>query len=154
MSEFVCKKPITLSGRSFTYGELIPDGYVLPERALALLRSNYIAAIEPGALAAEAITPILPFQSDNGENLITIPIMAKEGILEATMSSQSVITVLTILQENTEEATKKISEMEEMDALILVHAVDSRKGIQKAAEERAAQLKKNLETEDSEKGDA
>lgn len=24
MSEFVCKKPITLSGRSFTYGELIP----------------------------------------------------------------------------------------------------------------------------------
>ena len=30
MSEFVCKKPITLSGRSFTYGELIPDGYVLP----------------------------------------------------------------------------------------------------------------------------
>ena len=112
MSEFVCKKPITLSGRNFTYGELIPDGYVLPERALALLRSNYIAAIEPGALAAEAITPILPFQSDNGETLITIPIMAKEGVLEATMSSQSVITVLTILQENTEEATKKISEME------------------------------------------
>lgn len=37
MNEFVCKKPITLSGRNFTYGELIPDGYVLPERALALL---------------------------------------------------------------------------------------------------------------------
>ena len=70
MNEFVCKKPITLSGRNFTYGELIPDGYVLPERALALLRSNYIAAIEPGALAAEAITPILPFQSDNGETQI------------------------------------------------------------------------------------
>lgn len=94
MSEFVCKKPITLSGRSFTYGELIPDGYVLPERALALLRSNYIAAIEPGALAEDVVTPILPFQSDNGETLITIPIMAKEGIQEATMSSQSVITVL------------------------------------------------------------
>lgn len=28
MNEFVCKKPITLSGRNFTYGELIPDGYV------------------------------------------------------------------------------------------------------------------------------
>lgn len=153
MSEFVCKKPIMLSGRTFSYGEVIPDGYVLPERALSLIRSNYIAAVDPG-IVTEMITPILPIQSGNGETLITIPIMAKEGILEAAMSSQSVITVFTILQENTEEAIKRILELEEMDALILVHAVDSRKGIQKAAEERVAQLKKNLETEDSEKGDA
>ena len=75
MNEFVCKKPITLSGRNFTYGELIPDGYVLPERALALLRSNYIAAIEPGALAADntdikfcLADPSTEEWSDMGEN--------------------------------------------------------------------------------------
>lgn len=154
MSEFVCKKPITLSGTRFSYGDIIPDGFVLPERALSLIRSNYIAAVENGISVNEVATPILPFQEAMGDTLITIPIMAKEGILEATMSSQNVITVLTILQENTEEATKKISELEEMDALILLNAVDSRKGIQKAADERVALLKKEAESGEAEKGDA
>ena len=121
---------------------------------MSLIRSNYIAAVENGISVNEVATPILPFQEAMGDTLITIPIMAKEGILEATMSSQNVITVLTILQENTEEATKKISELEEMDALILLNAVDSRKGIQKAADERVALLKKEAESGEAEKGDA
>lgn len=144
MSEFICKKPITLSGHSFSYGEVIPDGFVLPGRALALIRSNYIAEIDGGALQAEA-TPILPFQSENEETLITIPISTEKGILEVITSSQTVTTVFSIMQKTVEEAEKDIAGLEDENALILLNAADSRKGIQKAAEERATQLNKGPE---------
>ena len=167
MSEFVCKKPITLSGRSFSYGEIIPDGFVLPGRALALVRSNYITEVEGGMLQTEeAVTPILPFQEDNGETLITIPISTEKGILEATISSQTAIAVFTIMQKKVEDAEKDIAELEDEDALILLDAADSRKGIKKAAEERSVQLRNGteipeeiqegltVETEEQEKGGA
>lgn len=146
MSEFVCKKPITLSGRSFSYGEVIPEGYVLPGRALTLIRSNYIAEVESGVLQAEeAVTPIRPFQGETGENLITIPISTENGILEVITSSQTVTTVFSIMQKTVEEAEKDIAGLEDENALILLNAADSRKGIQKAAEERATQLNKGPE---------
>lgn len=146
MSEFVCKKPITLSGRSFSYGEVIPDGYVLSGRALTLIRSNYIAEVESGVLQAEeAVTPIRPFQDETGETLITIPISTENGILEVITSSQTVTTVFSIMQKTVEEAEKDIAGMEDENALVLLNAADSRKGIQKAAEERATQLNKGPE---------
>lgn len=163
MSEFVCKKPITLSGRDFSYGEIIPNGYVLPERALTLIRSNYITEVESGMLQAEeTVTPIRPFQGETGETLITIPISTENGILEVITSSQTVITVFSIMQKTVEEAEKDIAGLEDENALILLNAADSRKGIQKASEERATQLNKGAEPpeenadngEVQEKGDA
>ena len=44
--------------------------------------------------------------------------------------------------------------MDDPDALLILRAVDSRSGVQKAAEERAAQITAGQETEDTEKGDA
>lgn len=167
MSEFVCKKPITLSGHSFSYGEIIPDGFVLPERALTLIRSNYITEVDGSLLQTEEVTtPILPFQSENEETPITIPINTEKGIMEVITSSQTVVTVFTIMQKTVEDAEKDIAELTDEDALILLNAMDSRKGIQKAAEERNTKLKKESEppeekpesgadeTGDQEKGDA
>ncbi len=155
MSEFVCKKPITLSGRTFSYGEVIPDGFVLPGRALALIRSNYIAEIGGDVPMAElSAEPIRPFQSENGDTPITIPIEAKEGTLEVITSSQTVISIFKTLQKKVEDAKKDIAEMDDPDALLILRAVDSRSGVQKAAEERAAQITAGQETEDTEKGDA
>lgn len=155
MSEFVCKKPITLSGRAFSYGEVIPDGFVLPERALTLIRSNYIAEIGGDMPIAElSETATRPFQSVNGDTLITIPIEAKEGTLEVITSSQTVISIFKTLQKKVEDAKKDIAEMEDLDALLILRTVDSRSGVQKAAEERATQLTSDRETEEAEKGDA
>ena len=141
MSEFVCKKPITLSGKNFSYGEVVPDGYVLPGRALTLIRSNYIAEVESGTMQEEeAVVPILPFQRGNEEPPITIPISTEKGILEVTTSSQTVTTVFSIMQKTVEEAEQDIAVLEDENALILLNAADSRKGIKKAAEERAVQL--------------
>lgn len=155
MSEFVCKKPITLSGRTFSYGEVIPDGFVLPGRVLALIRSNYIAEIGGDVPMAElSAEHIRPFQSENGDTPITIPIEAKEGTLEVITSSQTVISIFKTLQKKVEDAKKDIVEMDDLDALLILRAVDSRSGVQKAAEERAAQITAGQETEDTEKGDA
>lgn len=155
MSEFVCKKPITLSGKTFSYGEVIPDGFVLPERALTLIRSNYIAEVGGDTSMVElSATPIRPFQSENGDTPITIPIEAKEGTLEVITSSQTVISIFKTLQKKVEDAKKDIAEMDDLDALLILRVVDSRSGVQKAAEERAAQITAGQETEDTEKGDA
>lgn len=159
MSEFVCKKPITLSGRSFSYGEIIPDGFVLPGRALSLVRSNYISEIEGGlseCMEGEAFgtIPDGPIQPQIGITLIAIPISTQKGNLELTMSSESVVTVLTIMQKTVEEAAKDIAAIEDKEALILLNAVDSRTGIQKAAEKRAMQLSEppNKEGGENEEG--
>lgn len=136
MGKFICQKPITLSGRNFTYGEVIPDGLVLPTRALALLRSGYIA--EAGVPVPEAQIP--PSQPPNGGTLIKLPLITGKGTLEAEMGTQSMVTALTIMQKNVEDAGKDIAALEDMDALIILNAADSRKGIQKASEERAVQL--------------
>lgn len=155
MSEFVCKKPITLSGKTFSYGEVIPDGFVLPERALALIRSNYIAEVGGDTSMVElSATPIRPFQSENDDIPITIPIETKEGTLEVITSSQTVISIFKTLQKKVEDAKKDIAEMDDLDALLILRVVDSRSGVQKAAEERAAQITAGQETEDTEKGDA
>lgn len=151
MSEFICKKPITLSGHSFSYGEVIPDGFVLPGRALALIRSNYIAEIDGGVLQAE-VAPILPFQSENEETLITIPISTEKGILEVITSSKTITTVFSIMQKKVEDAERDIAELEDEDTLILLNAADSRKGIQKAAEERSMILKRAGESPDEDQG--
>lgn len=155
MSEFVCKKPITLSGITFSYGEVIPDGFVLPGRVLALIRSNYIAEIGGNVPMAElSAGPIRPFQSENGDTPITIPIEVKEGTLEVTTSSQTVISIFKTLQKKVEDAKKDIAEMDDLDELLILRTVDSRSGVQKAAEERAAQITAGRETEETEKGDA
>lgn len=153
MGEFVCKKPIMLSGRTFSYGEVIPDGFVLPGRVLALIRSNYIAEIGGDAPMSELTeTSTRPFQNENGDTIITIPIEAKEGTLEVITSSQTVITIFKILQKKVEDAKKDIAEMDDLDALLILRVVDSRNGVQKAAEERAVQISASQETEETEKG--
>lgn len=153
MSEFVCKKPITLSGRNFSYGEVIPEGYVLPGRALALIRSNYIAEIEGGPTEEKGV-PITPIQGENGDTLITIPIEANEGILEATMSSQSVITFFTINQKNAEDAKNAIGNLDDSNALLLLSVFDTRKTVKDAATERAKKINVDSNPEEEKKGDA
>lgn len=143
MSEFICKKPITLSGQSFSYGDVIPDGFVLPGRELSLIRSNYIAEIGSGAMITDTV-PDGSLEWQTGEasppNPIIIPITVNEGILELATSPQTIINVLTIMQKTVEDATEDINVLTDRDALLLLNAVDSRAGIKKAAEKRNSQL--------------
>ena len=58
------------------------------------------------------------------------------------------------MQKKVEDAKKDIAEMDDLDELLILRTVDSRSGVQKAAEERAAQITAGQETEETEKGDA
>lgn len=139
MGRFICKKPVTLSGHPFTYGEEVPDGHILPSRVLALIRSGYIVEVGDPA-AGDGKGREQPFQPCDGVAPIKLPIMTGTGVLEAVVEPQSIVIALTIMQKNVDEAGRDIAGIDDMDALLILDAVDSRKGIQKAAEERAVQL--------------
>lgn len=140
MGRFICRKPMTLSGRCFTYGEEIPDGLILPTRALALMRSGYIVE-EKESVQGNTSAENSPFQPVKESTPYHLPLTTEKGVLDVEIKPYSMITALTIMQKNVEDAAKDIALLEDMDALILLNAADSRKGIQKAAEERAAQLR-------------
>ena len=161
MSGYVCKKKITLSGNEYVPGELIPAEAVLPSRALSLMRSNYIvAATDPEAadVIAKAEEAASASEGDNssqrdekGDNLINLPIHTSEGILTATVSPQAVSTAFTILQLSEKEAKEVIKATEDDDALMLVNAIERRKGVGSAVAERHEQL---TGSEDGKAGDA
>lgn len=139
MGRFICRKPMMLSGRCFTYGEEIPDGLILPTRALALMRSGYIAEAKE-SVQGNASAENSPFQPVKRSISYHLPLTTEKGVLDVEMEPHSMVTALTIMQKNVEDAAKDIALLEDMDALIILNAADSRKGIQKAAEERASQL--------------
>ena len=70
------------------------------------------------------------------------------------MGSQTVIFIFKTLQKKVEDAKKDIVEMDDLNALLILRAVDSRSGVQKVVEERVAQITSVQEMEEIEKGDA
>lgn len=62
---YLCRKPVTIWGRKYICGEVIPDGAVLPERARKLESMGYLSAIGQEEIGGE----------DHGE-LIKVPYRA------------------------------------------------------------------------------
>lgn len=133
MGGFICLKSISLSGTQFIPGERIPAESILPSRVLALKRSGYIAEAE----REDATTPSkMPQNSDFDNYPIEIPIITSEGLLAATVGSKSVYKALSILQLPDKEAKEEISGTTDDDALMIVNAVEKRKGVLSAVKER------------------
>lgn len=98
--------------------------------------------------------------------LITIPINTEDGTMDVSVTPEQLLVVIALLQLTAEEAAKAINELTEESQLILIHRLDSRKTVQKAAKERAEALAKaaeeaqkanetnNEETNNEENGDA
>ena len=56
MNGFVCKKPILVSGRLFSCGEIIPNDDIVPERIQTLIKSGYLSQIEDELEKGEMIS--------------------------------------------------------------------------------------------------
>ncbi len=137
MSEYICKNPISLGGKDYAVGDKIPDGIVLPRRAIALIRSNYIVEVTKENTGSHSDSNEC---SDLGH--INIPIRTSNEILTATVSPQSVSMAFSILQLGADEAIITIAETSDDDALMLINAVERRKGVLNALKERHAKLAK------------
>ena len=51
--QYLCRKQLPAGGGTYRPGEIIPDGVILPERALALEKMGYISKVEPKGLFEE-----------------------------------------------------------------------------------------------------
>lgn len=135
MNGFVCKKPILLSGRLFSCGEIIPNDDIVPERIQTLIKSGYLSQIEDELEKGETIS----------EPDIKIPIFTDKETEEIHISKEAVTEALTILQLGTEEAVEKIEKIEEKETLILISKLSNKKIVQKAAETKKNQLEGECE---------
>lgn len=132
---FVCKQSITLSGNEYHPGDAIPDGVILGNRARTLKRSGHIVEV-----SADSPEPA------EGEVKIQIPVQTDGGeILEVALTEQEIRHVFTVMQLNAENASAEIQQIQSEDELIVIHAADSRKSVQKAAKEQASLLLSNQE---------
>jgi hypothetical protein len=134
MSDYICKKPISLSGRQFAPGDVIPAEAIMPGRVLALTRSSYIVPMSEEASAQKASNS--PQNDDFDSYPITLPFTTPEGLLQATVSSKSVVSAISILQLPEKEEKEKIAEVADDDVLMILDAVERRKAVLTAVKER------------------
>lgn len=72
--------------------------------------------------------------------IITIPLTKEDGVLEVPASPESIVAAVCNLQVTAEESIKTIETMTDETALILIHALDTRKTVKAAAQARAETL--------------
>lgn len=145
---FLCKKSINLGITRYNPGDTIPDDAVLNSRKRALIANGYIAEMngEQKAVEAQQYTAELK-ETDLGayDGVVTISIgTAGEGENAQTMAlpmkPEEIQQTFAIMQLNAEEGAKEIANVVSENVLILLHAVDSRNTIKKAAEKQADNL--------------
>ena len=136
MSGYICIKGLTLSGAQYEPGDPIPAEAVLPNRVRALVSQKYIAVQSETAVAG----PEAPQERPTEPALIVIPLTRDGAVCEVEAAPVSIVAAACTLQLTAEEATEQIKAMDDETAIILIHALDSRKTVKAAAEARAKEL--------------
>lgn len=136
MNGYICTKGLTLSGAEYAPGDTIPAEAVLPHRVRALKNQGYIAAQTEAATTATGAAQ----EPDNEPTPIVIPLTRDGGVFELLAAPASIVACACTLQLTAEKAIEAIEATEDGDALVLIHALDSRKTVMAAAKARAEKL--------------
>lgn len=122
---YICLKSCNFGGVAYRSGDIIPAENVLPARERSLI-----------ALKVIAIASELPQASETATTDIVIPITTKTGSVDIAVTADDILTVMKIVQENVENATKDIALVEKEAVLIMIDKLDARKSIKTALESR------------------
>lgn len=171
MNGYTCVKACNIGGVAYLKGDAIPFEAVLPSRERALINQGYIArSIADTAApatpeeikslrarvaeleAAASTNPSISTKGDQEPPTIVVPITTKEGVLELSMTPEDIIAAIKTLQLNAENAAKVVGAIEKEEILILIDALDTRKTVKAAIEEKVKAMKGG--GEDKGKGDA
>lgn len=128
---YVAIKPCRFGGQAFRIGEGIPAELVQPGSAKNLIKMGIIADTEPVAPLQEAPQPI---------DTIPIDLHTDEGDLALRITAASLQKVFDALTVSVGKAEPVIQTITEADALILLHAADSRKSIKDLVAARAKEI--------------
>lgn len=157
----IAKKPCSFGGRQFFVGDEIPTGLVADAKqqekwgVVSIVATDGEASVEQtGALftqeqvdsmVAEAVAEMKQTEAGAYEGTVTISVFEEsegdnEQITVVPATPEEIQQVFTIMQMNADNGAKAITEVQNENVLILLHAVDSRKTIKDAAKKQADNL--------------
>lgn len=132
----IARKPCSFGGQNFFIGDEVPDELVASPKTqeqlgiLAIASGEVLHSKNDGAVSENMVMISVKTGTDGEE--------AQNMSVPAT--SEDIQQVFSIMQLTAEEGVKEIANVTSENALILLHAADSRKTIKNAAKERADNL--------------
>lgn len=130
MGAYTCLKPARFAGVDYTPGDIVPAEAIPVNRVGAVIRLGLIAETQPAEAPANAQAPAA----------FGVPIIIDGNAEELQVTPETVIEAVTVLQMTADEAAKRIANITDATALIVIDACDSRKTVKKAAADRAKAL--------------
>lgn len=127
---YIALKPCTISGSKYLVNDVVDTSALSSAEVAALIKRKQIAGNNEGVVPAASLE----------STLIAIPVLGEEENFAVSLSDEQIVEVFTVLQQTADDAIKAIGEMTAENALILIHRIDERKTVKKAAEARAKEL--------------
>lgn len=149
--KLIAQKPCSFGGKKFYIGDEIPVEYVLNPTAQANM--GIIAIVpdddtdsdtgsEPGSECEKTFSNIvIP------DVTMSILVSTENGVETLEPTDEGIQDIFTVLIGKASDAEAVINQMNDADALILLHMADSRKSVKAAAEARAKALSQESEGE-------
>ena len=141
---YVAQKPCRFAGVEFKIGEQVPDELIAPGASKSLVKMG-VVAMQNEMLGED--------KKMSGPQYITIVTHTEEGNMPLYIDEKSMQDIFDVIMGTAADAEQIISQIENDNALILLHMADSRKAVKAAAEERAKALQapdSNTEGKESE----
>ena len=148
--KLIAKKRCSYGGRKFFAGDEIPADIVLTverEEKLGVISiANDEAGVpeQSGALYSQeqvdemiqsAVAELKPFDSDNAGFTVTVK-GEGDNVTAVSCSAEDIQSVVDVLQMNADDGAKAVANVQSDSVLILLHALDTRATVKKAAQKQ------------------
>ena len=146
----IAKKPCSYGGRKFLIGDEIPAELVVnierEEKLGVISIANDEAGVpeQSGALYSQeqvdemiqsAVAELEPFDSDNAGFTVTVK-GDGDNVTAVSCSAEDIQSVVDVLQMNADDGAKAVANVKSDSVLILLHALDTRATVKKAAQKQ------------------
>lgn len=146
----IAKKSCSYGGRKFFIGDEIPAELVVNIEREEKLGVISIANDEAGVpeqsgvlysqeqvdeMIADAVAELEPFDSDNAGFTVTVK-GEGDNVMAVSCSVEDIQSVVDVLQMNAEDGAKSVASVQSDSVLILLHALDTRATVKKAAQKQ------------------
>lgn len=146
----IAKKPCSYGGRKFFIGDEIPAELVVnierEEKLGVISIANDEAGVpeQSGTLYSQeqvdemiqsAVAELEPFDSDNAGFTVTVK-GEGDNVTAVSCSAEDIQSVVDVLQMNADDGAKAVANVKSDSVLILLHALDTRATVKKAAQKQ------------------
>ena len=146
----IAKKPCSYGGKKFFIGDEIPAELVVnierEEKLGVISIANDEAGVpeQSGALYSQeqvdemiqsAVAELKPFDSDNAGFTVTVK-GEGDNVTAVSCSVEDIQSVVDVLQMNADDGAKAVASVQSDSVLILLHALDTRATVKKAAQKQ------------------